>query len=242
MVQQAIGMVETKGLIGSIEAADAMLKAAEVSLCEQVLVGSGLVTVIVEGDVGAVKAATDAGAAAAQRVSELISVHVIPRPDSQLDGIAIHRPGDGGDEPDPEPTPDPTPDTDKKEAEKEPVMLAEKKEGAAEAVSSEPVEELPKLEVVKPAEPKKPAVVKAETKETEAVADVDVSPATVDGWFHALEFDEALEMVKKIPVVKLRKVAREISDFGITGRKVSKAGKGQLLDEFRKYYKNKKNK
>ena len=64
MIQQAIGMVETKGLIGSIEAADAMLKAADVSLCEQVLVGSGLVTVIVEGDVGAVKAATDAGAAA----------------------------------------------------------------------------------------------------------------------------------------------------------------------------------
>ncbi len=233
-------MVETKGMIGSIEAADAMLKAADVSLCEQVLVGSGLVTVIVEGDVGAVKAATDAGAAAAQRVGELSSVHVIPRPDSQLDGIAIHRPG--GNEPDPEPTPDPTPDTDEKEAEKEPVMLAEKKEGAAEAVSSETVEELPKLEVVKPAEPKKPAVVKAETKETEAKADEDVSPATVDGWFHALEFDEALEMVKKIPVVKLRKVAREISDFGITGRKVSKAGKGQLLDEFRKYYKKKKNK
>lgn len=241
MIQQAIGMVETKGLIGSIEAADAMLKAADVSLCEQVLVGSGLVTVIVEGDVGAVKAATDAGAAAAQRVGELISVHVIPRPDSQLDGIAIHRPGDDGNDPDPEPTPDPTPDTEEKDADKEPVMLAEKKEGAAEAVSSEVVEELPKLEVVKPEEPKKPAVVKAET-EADVKADEDVSPATVDGWFHALEFDEALEMVKKIPVVKLRKVAREISDFGITGRKVSKAGKGQLLDEFRKYYNKKKNK
>ena len=76
----ALGMVETKGLVGSIEAADAMVKAANVSLIGKVHVGGGLVTVMVRGDVGAVKAATDAGAAAAAKVGELVSVHVIPRP------------------------------------------------------------------------------------------------------------------------------------------------------------------
>ncbi|AFL98824.1 MULTISPECIES: ethanolamine utilization microcompartment protein EutM [Desulfitobacterium] len=87
MQQEALGMIETKGLIGSIEAADAMVKAANVHLIGDVLVGGGLVTVMVRGDVGAVKAATDAGAAAAQRVGELISVHVIPRPHSDVEMI-----------------------------------------------------------------------------------------------------------------------------------------------------------
>ncbi|KIL39783.1 carboxysome structural protein EutM [Gordoniibacillus kamchatkensis] len=83
----ALGMVETKGLVGSIEAADAMVKAANVKLIGKVHVGGGLVTVMVRGDVGAVKAATDAGAAAAEKIGELISVHVIPRPHSDIEHI-----------------------------------------------------------------------------------------------------------------------------------------------------------
>ena len=83
----ALGMVETKGLVGAIEAADAMVKAANVTLIGKQQVGAGLVTVMVRGDVGAVKAATDAGAAAADRVGELISVHVIPRPHSEVELI-----------------------------------------------------------------------------------------------------------------------------------------------------------
>lgn len=83
----ALGMIETKGLVGSVEAADAMVKAANVYLIGKVHIGGGLVTVMVRGDVGAVKAATDAGAAAAQRVGELISVHVIPRPHSDVEMI-----------------------------------------------------------------------------------------------------------------------------------------------------------
>lgn len=86
----ALGMVETKGLVGSIEAADAMVKAANVSLIGKGLVGGGIVTVMVRGDVGAVKAATDAGAAAAQRVGELLSVHVIPRPHGEVETILPH--------------------------------------------------------------------------------------------------------------------------------------------------------
>ena len=87
MSSEALGMIETRGLIGSIEAADAMVKAANVTLIGKVHVGGGLVTVMVRGDVGAVKAATDAGAAAAQRVGELISVHVIPRHHVEVESI-----------------------------------------------------------------------------------------------------------------------------------------------------------
>lgn len=83
----ALGMIETKGLIGAIEAADAMVKAANVTLVGKELVGGGLVTVMVRGDVGAVKAATDAGAAAADRVGELLSVHVIPRLHMEVESI-----------------------------------------------------------------------------------------------------------------------------------------------------------
>lgn len=84
---EALGMVETRGLIGSIEAADAMVKAANVVLVGKEYIGAGYVTVMVRGDVGAVKAATDAGAAAARRVGELISVHVIPRPHAEVEKI-----------------------------------------------------------------------------------------------------------------------------------------------------------
>ncbi len=87
----ALGMVETKGLVGAIEAADAMVKAANVELIGSEYIGGGFVTVMVRGDVGAVKAATDAGAAAAKRVGELASVHVIPRPHSDLEMILPQR-------------------------------------------------------------------------------------------------------------------------------------------------------
>ena len=83
----ALGMIETKGLVASIEAADAMFKAANVTLIGKEYVGGGLDSVMVRGDVGAVKAATDAGAAAAERVGELISVHVIPRPHNEVEWI-----------------------------------------------------------------------------------------------------------------------------------------------------------
>jgi microcompartment protein CcmL/EutN len=87
MNSEALGMVETRGLVGAIEAADAMVKAANVALVGYEKIGSGLVTVMVRGDVGAVKAATDAGAAAARVVGEVVSIHVIPRPHSDTEKI-----------------------------------------------------------------------------------------------------------------------------------------------------------
>ncbi len=91
---QALGLIETKGLIGSIEAADAMVKAANVTLEDKEYIGAGFVTVTCRGDVGAVKAATDAGAAAARRVGELISVHVIPAPHGDVEPILPKRNGE----------------------------------------------------------------------------------------------------------------------------------------------------
>ena len=90
MNADALGMVETKGLVGAIEAADAMVKAANVTLVGYEKIGSGLVTVMVRGDVGAVKAATDAGAASAAAVGEVVSTHVIPRPHTDVEKILPH--------------------------------------------------------------------------------------------------------------------------------------------------------
>ena len=87
MAGEALGMIETKGLVGAIAAADAMVKAANVQLVGYEKIGSGYVTVMVRGDVGAVKAATDAGAAAANVVSEVVSIHVVPRPHSEVEQI-----------------------------------------------------------------------------------------------------------------------------------------------------------
>lgn len=91
MSLEALGMVETKGLVGAIEAADAMVKAAKVELIGREQVGGGYVTVMVRGDVGAVKAATDAGATAAEKVGEVVSVHVIPRPHAEVELILPKR-------------------------------------------------------------------------------------------------------------------------------------------------------
>lgn len=132
----ALGMIETRGLVASIEAADAMVKAASVTLISKTHVGGGLVTVMVEGDVGAVKAATDAGAAAAERVGELISVHVIPRPAADVAHILDRRP---------EPKPEPEPEPPAPEPEPEPeVPEPEPKEAAhTEEMKEEQPEEAP---------------------------------------------------------------------------------------------------
>ena len=90
--QMALGLIETRGLVASIQAADAMVKAANVSLKGMEYIGGGFVTVLIRGDVGAVKAAVDAGAAAAKQIGDVVSVHVIPRPHPELDLVMTKRP------------------------------------------------------------------------------------------------------------------------------------------------------
>lgn len=140
---EALGMIETRGLVAAIEAADAMVKAANVTLTCKESIGGGLVTVMVRGDVGAVKAATDAGAAAAERVGELISVHVIPRIASEVEFILG----------DPHPTPEAEPDREldfnvpeEPEAEKEAKEEAEAaKEAEEEPETAKEAEEEPEV-------------------------------------------------------------------------------------------------
>lgn len=139
-MMNALGMIETRGLVASIEAADAMVKAASVTLISKTHVGGGLVTVMVEGDVGAVKAATDAGAAAAERVGELISVHVIPRPAADVAHILDRRP-----EPKPEPEPEPTapePEPEPEVPEPEPEEAAHTEEMKEEQPEEAPAEKM----------------------------------------------------------------------------------------------------
>ena len=126
---KALGMIETRGLVASIEAADAMVKAANVTLQCKEHVGGGLVTIMVRGDVGAVKAATDAGAAAAERVGALISVHVIPRPHEELEEILGHIPAEP-DQPVPPTPPAPAPEPEPEEGEP---LEPEEQEAPAEA-------------------------------------------------------------------------------------------------------------
>ena len=142
---KALGMIETRGLVASIEAADAMVKAANVTLTCKEHVGGGLVTVMVRGDVGAVKAAVDAGAAAAERVGELVSVHVIPRPHEELEGMLT--------------TPAPVTPTPKPPKEPEKVQ---------EPPVSEPPAPQPELQP----EPEAPAEEKAEEGESLQLADL----------------------------------------------------------------------
>ncbi len=136
----ALGMIETHGLVGAIEAADAMVKAANVTLLGKTHVGAGLVTVMVTGDVGAVKAATDAGASAAERVGELISVHVIARPAKDVAGILP---------PDPTAIPEapPQPPQEEPTVQETPEMVEETPEETPEVAELPPYEELKTLTV-----------------------------------------------------------------------------------------------
>ena len=244
---QALGMIETKGLIGAIESADTMLKAAEVALLEKTHIGGGLVTVCVVGDVGAVKAAVDAGAAAAQRVGELISVHVIPRPHSSLDGLIVNvHPltqdlEDDTEPPAPGPDAEPAVEEESEPAEAEaPVKPAEEAKKADSGV--EKIEEKREIEkaVTKVSEKSaEKAASNAEKTAKDKGETTELKKTAVDTWVKDLGTEQALAKLDTLAVVKLRRLAREYKAFGIAGRAISKADKGMLLAECRAYYENK---
>lgn len=204
---EALGMIETRGLLAAIESADAMLKAAEVRLLERTFVGGGLVTVTITGDVAAVKASIDAAAAAVNRLGSelLVSQHVIPRPHIELGETIIS-----------------------------PVPLAE--------LHSEITEEFTE-------NAEDPDMDNNEASETAALQETAM-PAENDEIKDAAEMhkedmdrlvadkgiDRAVEIIDRCKVVKLRNLAREYKDFGISGRDISKANKTVLIEEFRKYY------
>lgn len=213
-------MVETRGLVASIEAADAMLKASKVSLVGKEKITAGLVTIVIVGDVAAVKASVDAGAAAAQRVGELVSVHVIPKPDDQIAGILpleIETPVEAPKEKQVKEEPVET----KKEIKPEVVPEVKSEESTTVA----PVKRTPRTKAVIPASTtidrlKKEALGKTEEKEEKPETEEKIT--TID-----------LREIEKLNVHQLRRLARSTENFPIQGRVISRANRRELLDYFK---------
>lgn len=223
---EAIGMIETKGLLAAIESSDAMLKAAEVRLLDRTFVGGGLVTITVTGDVAAVKASVDAGAAAVTKLGAelLISQHVIPRPHSELNETILP----------------PTPLSEINEAEPEPEFedpqagqQSFRQSSTAEMTTDEPEAEQEEQEN----EAEEAPVDDTEPREHDSSTNVaEMHKEDMDRLVEKAGIDKAIETIEKCKVVKLRNLAREYEDFGIAGRLISKANKTALLEEFRRYY------
>ena len=224
---QALGLIETKGLLASIEAADTMVKSADVSIIEKTYVGGGLVTIAVTGDVGAVKAAIEAGVAAVKNLNEevLVSEHVIPRPHEELESIIGSKCS-----------------VETQEA----LVSDEKVEEPEEIQETQQIQDAEDLEVVEEIQ---------ETEEIEEIQEIQNSDALdndldklhkgslenlhkddVDNLVIKNGIEKTVLILSKLKVVKLRNLAREYKDFGITGRVISKAGKNQLLAKFKLYY------
>lgn len=220
---QALGLIETKGVVAAIVGADAMLKAADVNLLEKTKVGGGLVVIAVTGDVGAVKAAVEAGVAAIKMLNDLllISQHVIPRPHECLDEIIISE------------MPiedkniefiDSIEEIDQKEEVDEKDVHLEEIEKMEDEKSS--IEDLDNKEVL--------------TGEEFHFSKIDLkklnNKKVVDSMVVESGLEETIDALSKLKVAELRNLARKYVSFGIKGREISKAGKDLLLKEFKKYY------
>ncbi|WP_346916035.1 BMC domain-containing protein [Clostridium sp.] len=233
---QALGLIETKGLLAAVEAADTMVKSADVSIIEKTYVGGGLVTIAVTGDVGAVKAAIEAGVAAVKNLNQeaLVSEHVIPRPHEELESIIGSKPS-----------------VETQEA----LVSDEKTEEVQEIQQVQEVEAAEEIEEIQDTEVVKEIQETQKTEESEVVEEIqnnDISDIDLDklhkGSLDNLHKDDVDNLVikdgiektililSKLKVVKLRNLAREYKDFVITGRVISKAGKNQLLAKFKLYY------
>ncbi|NMA87297.1 MAG: BMC domain-containing protein [Tissierellia bacterium] len=205
---QALGLIETKGLVPAIISADAMVKAANVNLLEKTYVGGGLVAITIIGDVGAVQAAVEAGSASVKDINEasLISQHVIPRPHEELEDTVIST-----------------------------IPLIEK-ENLKETEVEEKTEKVEEKVEVKTEE--KETEVKEEKKEEKPEPKKPKTKKDVDNIVTEYGKEKAIEVLDGLKVVELRDLARKYDKFGIKGRDISKAGKKLLMDEFKKYYKN----
>jgi len=213
-------LVETKGLVASIEAADAMLKASNVRLVGKEKITAGLVTIMIVGDVAAVKASVDAGAAAAQRVGQLVSVHVIPKPDDQIADIL---PYDQDVPVEAEVKKQVQEKPVEKKAEPEPVVVPESVLQESTKVSKPEIPQTPKP--VKPSSStidrlKKEALGNKVEKEEKVMTDEKISAIN-------------LKEFENLNVHQLRRLARSTENFPIQGRVISRANRRELLDHFK---------
>ncbi|NFM15865.1 BMC domain-containing protein [Clostridium sporogenes] len=260
---QALGLIETKGLLAAVEAADTMVKSADVSIIEKTYVGGGLVTISVTGDVGAVKASIEAGVAAVKKLDEgfLVSEHVIPRPHEELESII------GPNTPPQDPSSndntqnvedaddtdavEKAEDTEKVENTKavNSVEDTESVEVTKDIVDVKNVENTKKAETVKAVDNTEPVDVdtKNNIKENQHGLDGDLdklhklnlenlNKEDVDNLIRQNGIEKTILILAKLKVVKLRNLAREYKDFGIAGRTISKAGKNLLINKFKLYY------
>lgn len=241
---QALGLLETRGLLAAVEGADAMVKSADVSILEKTYVGGGLVTIMVTGDVGAVKAAIDAGAAAVKSLAHelLVSEHVIPRPHYELESIIGQKTSE-----------DEVKTSSEEEENEEKIYSLEKEiikpilqvnEILSDSLEeAEAVEELVEAVEVETAEIAEKIVqaeddnVSKEQKNETLEIDVDnLNKSYVDNLINIDGIEKTINVLNKLKVVKLRNLAREYKDFGITGRTISKASKSLLMIKFKLYY------
>jgi len=221
-MQQALGLVETKGLVAAIEAADAMLKASNVQLVGKERALAGLITIVVVGDVAAVKASVDAGAAAAQRVGELVSVHVIPRPDDQIGTIL------------------PIGER-KKTLTTEKIVKSKPSKPAENIIKEEEVkEELIAVPKVKPDITTEEKPKKVETTKTSSDTIERLKREALGKKFDEKKTKKQTSSVEinmreleKLNVHQLRRLARSTENFPIKGREISRANRGQLLNYFK---------
>jgi len=210
MADRALGMVETRGLVASIEAADAMVKAANVQLLSKEKITAGLVTILIVGETAAVKSAVDAGAAAAQRVGELVSTHIIPRPDDQIDDMVSGK-------------------SPKKAKQEKPKTLTEKKTERSKKQTL--VKKVEKVEDIKP-ETKSSTSSTIDRLKEEALGGIATIEKPAKG---KKKFDFGISMaeLEVMNVHQLRRFARDFEAFPIKGREISRANRGELLDYFK---------
>lgn len=208
MADRALGMVETRGLIASIEAADAMVKAANVQLLGKERADAGLITILISGETAAVKSAVDAGAAAAQRVGELVSTHIIPRPDDQIGIIVSINSYAETIRSEPKPTPEIKSGRRKRQIQIE--KKTEETEPISKPSSSSTIERLKEEALGITLAIEKPGKTKTKSESKFSMAELEV-----------------------MNVHQLRRFARDFESFPIKGREISRANRGELLDYFK---------
>jgi microcompartment protein CcmL/EutN len=208
MADRALGMVETRGLIASIEAADAMVKAANVQLLGKERADAGLITILISGETAAVKSAVDAGAAAAQRVGELVSTHIIPRPDDQIGIIVSINSFSGTIRSEPKPTPEIKSGSRKRQIQIE--KKTEETEPISKPSSSSTIERLKEEALGITLAVEKAGKTKTKNESKFSMAELEV-----------------------MNVHQLRRFARDFESFPIKGREISRANRGELLDYFK---------
>ena len=218
---QAIGMIETKGLLATIEAADSMVKSANVNILEKVYIGGGYVSVTVTGDIGAVKSAIDAGVSAVNRLGDniLVSHHVIARPHYDLESIIETKPAIERLE----------------EAMEEKVLCEIVEESIEEAISEnvdEAVEESISEEIINEGSEEVQVL-----EVLDKVIDLDITKEELDKLVEEKGLDEAFKLLNDLKVSKIRKLAKEFKNLDVTSKTISKEDKGSLLNRLRNHYK-----